>query len=112
MAAGEGQTDEAAVALSAMSNSQRLTILRLLSAQEMSVGEINQHVDLSQSALSQHLAVLRDAKLVESRRQSQVIYYSVTSILALKILEVLDSFFASELPHMRELDEHDATAED
>lgn len=105
MALGEDQIEEASIALSAMSNSQRLTILRMLSKHEMSVGEINEHVDLSQSALSQHLAVLRDAKLVDSRRQSQVIYYSVTSDFVLKILEVLDSLYVAGLPKVRRCDE-------
>jgi ArsR family transcriptional regulator, virulence genes transcriptional regulator len=61
----------------------------------MSVGEINERVPLSQSALSQHLAVLRAAGVVTTRRQSQTIYYALAQGPALKIMEVLyDAFCA------------------
>ncbi|MEE4303383.1 MAG: metalloregulator ArsR/SmtB family transcription factor, partial [Wenzhouxiangella sp.] len=46
---------------------------------ELSVSELNQHLPLSQSALSQHLAVLRNAGLVGTRREQQAIYYSLAS---------------------------------
>ena len=54
---------------------------------EKSVGELLEIIDLSQSALSQHLALLREADLVSTRRESQSIYYSlkgdeVSTILA------------------------------
>jgi DNA-binding transcriptional ArsR family regulator len=46
---------------------------------EMSVGELNSHLPLSQSALSQHLAVLRNSDIVKTRRNQQVIFYSLSS---------------------------------
>lgn len=65
--------------LKAMANESRLMVLCALAEGERSVGEINAIVDLSQSALSQHLAVLRREGLVTTRRESQTIYYSIAS---------------------------------
>ena len=64
---------EAAGFLKALGNEQRLMILCSLLAGPLSVGELNERVDLSQSALSQHLALLREAGLVETRREAQSI---------------------------------------
>ncbi len=63
--------------LKAIANPQRLRVLCLLVDGERSVSEINAEVNLSQSALSQHLAVLREKNLVSTRRESQNVYYSV-----------------------------------
>jgi ArsR family transcriptional regulator, virulence genes transcriptional regulator len=79
---------EAAGLLKALGNEQRLLILCSLLAGPLSVGELNERVDLSQSALSQHLALLREAGFVETRREAQSIFYSlppgpVTQVMAL-----------------------------
>ncbi|TVS09782.1 MAG: transcriptional regulator [Wenzhouxiangella sp.] len=71
--------EEAAQFLKLMANPHRLMILCHLLDQELSVGELNEHLPLSQSALSQHLAVLRNSGLVTTRRQQQVIFYSLAS---------------------------------
>ncbi len=78
-AAMKAHANKAAKLLRAMGNPQRLRVLCLLTEDEMSVGQINEQVDLSQSALSQHLAVLRAEELVETRRESQTIYYSLAA---------------------------------
>ena len=67
----------AATMLKAIANESRLLILCHLEGKEMSVTELNDHLELSQSALSQHLAVLRKNELVTTRRESQTIYYSL-----------------------------------
>ena len=79
--------------LRAMGNLRRLQILYALWKQERNVGELEEIVGLSQSALSQHLAVLRQANLVKTRRQAQTIYYSVSSAVVLNILRLLDKFY-------------------
>lgn len=79
--------------LKAMSNQNRLMILCRLLDQELSVSEINDGVPLSQSALSQHLAALRKAKLVDTRRESQTIYYRVHNPAVLKIITILKDTF-------------------
>jgi DNA-binding transcriptional ArsR family regulator len=79
---------EAANLLKLMGNEKRLLILCSLVQGPLSVGELNSRVDLSQSALSQHLALLRECGLVETVRESQSIVYSlprgpVTRMIAL-----------------------------
>ncbi|WP_419483012.1 ArsR/SmtB family transcription factor [Dokdonella sp.] len=69
--------DEAAALLKALANGQRLRILCILVEGERSVGELNEHLELSQSALSQHLARLREEGLVTTRREAQTIFYSL-----------------------------------
>ncbi|MBY6127698.1 metalloregulator ArsR/SmtB family transcription factor [Qipengyuania aquimaris] len=65
--------------LKSMANESRLLILCQLSQAEMSVGELAEVVPLSQSALSQHLSLLRREGLVKTRRSSQFVYYSLDS---------------------------------
>ncbi len=69
---------EATVFLKALANEQRLCILCSLLERPLAVGELNGKVKLSQSALSQHLSVLRDGGLVDAERQGQTIRYSDT----------------------------------
>jgi len=85
-----------AALLKVMSNENRLLILCTLMNQEMSVTELNEHINLSQSALSQHLAVLRREKVVETRRESQTIYYLVKSPEIIRLLDVLHELFCAE----------------
>ena len=75
--------------LKAMGNPRRLEILLYLYNQENSVGELEKKIKLSQSALSQHLAVLRKEKIVKTRRKAQTIYYSIQDNNAIKIIELL-----------------------
>lgn len=84
-----GQADKAERLLKALANRQRLMILCELHQGERSVAAINSAVPLSQSALSQHLARLREEGLVATRRQSQVIYYSIASPEAGRVVALL-----------------------
>lgn len=85
--------DAAAELLRALASPHRLMILCALSEREQSVGELNERVELSQSALSQHLAVLRDEALVLTRRESQTIYYSLAPGPALEVVRLLHSIY-------------------
>ena len=89
------QAEAASDLLKAMANPQRLRVLCLLIEREMSVGEINALVDLSQSALSQHLAVLREDGLVATRRESQTIYYRVASDAVSTVLTALHGIYCA-----------------
>jgi len=89
--------EDAATLLKSMANPHRLAILCVLGAGEMTVGAINERIPLSQSALSQHLAVLREEKLVQTRRESQAIYYSLRSGPALDVIHALHRHFCSQL---------------
>ncbi len=64
--------------LKTLGNVKRLEILYILSEDELSVGQLERAVKLSQSALSQHLAILRKAKIVKTRRSAQTIFYSLS----------------------------------
>lgn len=87
--------DEAARFLSAIGNGKRLAIMCHLVSDELSVGEIAERVDLSQSALSQHLAKLRNMDLVATRRDRQMIFYSCRSDRVRHLLATLDSMFGA-----------------
>lgn len=84
---------QAASLLKALANENRLMIMCTLLNGELSVGELNAKVPLSQSALSQHLASLRDAGLVSTRKAAQTVYYQVCGDEARKIIAVLQSIY-------------------
>lgn len=81
--------EKAAALLDAMSHPARLRTLVLICEREWIVGDLAKHNNLSQSALSQHLKRLREAKLVRSRRESQTIFYRCDDPRVLQVLEVL-----------------------
>ena len=76
--------------LKALANFNRLKILRLLREHELSVGQLEKMIDLSQSALSQHLAILRNSDIVKTRRVAQTIYYKLDNNLVIQILKLLE----------------------
>lgn len=84
--------------LRALANRHRLMLLCALVDGELSVGALNERVNLSQSALSQHLAVLREDGLVQTRREAQTIYYSVPDGPALQIVSILHSTYCCAAP--------------
>jgi DNA-binding transcriptional ArsR family regulator len=79
--------------LKGLANESRLMIMCVLSEGEISVGQLNQRIKLSQSALSQHLAVLREQGLVQTRRESQTIFYSLADTAAMSIIELLHEVY-------------------
>jgi len=79
--------------LKAISNPNRLSILCNLIENELSVGELVEKIDLSQSALSQHLAKLRELNIVKTRKQQQVVYYSISSNEAKEIIGTLKMLY-------------------
>jgi DNA-binding transcriptional ArsR family regulator len=87
---------DAAAFLKGIANEHRLMVLCALSQGELSVGELNKEIGLSQSALSQHLSVLRGQGLVSTRRESQTIYYSLASQPAQDIIDVLHQSFCAK----------------
>ncbi|HEY4583736.1 MAG TPA: metalloregulator ArsR/SmtB family transcription factor [Lysobacter sp.] len=81
--------DEAAALLKALAHPARLLVLCQLVEGEASVGELQPITGLSMSALSQHLAVLREMALVETRREAQTIVYSLAEGPAASVLDTL-----------------------
>jgi len=79
--------------LKGLANESRLMIVCVLSEGELSVGQLNQRIQLSQSALSQHLAVLREQGMVQTRRESQTIYYRLADTTAMDIIKLLHATY-------------------
>ena len=79
--------------LKAMSNEWRLMILCHLSEGEKTVSELQVLLGLSQSALSQHLAILRREKIVRARKHAQSVTYSLSGDEATKVMETLHEVF-------------------
>lgn len=80
---------KAATLLKQLANANRLMILCHLVSGEKTVGEIADSIDLSQSALSQHLAKLKQAGLVESDKRGLMVYYRICSIEVQTLLSIL-----------------------
>ena len=96
----ERQAGEAVALLKGMANEARLLVLCHLSeSDELSVSELVERVGLSQSALSQHLAKLREEGLVATRKEAQTVFYSVSDPKAGQLLALLHDLFCPELGH-------------
>jgi len=94
LAGFEEKATEAAAMLKALSNEKRLMILcKLLENGEMSVNALIEHVGLSQSALSQHLARMREEKILDTRRDAQQIFYHVADPRVQEILSTLKTIY-------------------
>ncbi|MEI5640256.1 MULTISPECIES: ArsR/SmtB family transcription factor [unclassified Pseudoalteromonas] len=87
--------EQAEALLKLMANKNRLMILCSLQKQELSVSELNQAVPLAQSALSQHLASMRKADIVTTRREGATIYYRVSDPKVALLLESLYQLFCA-----------------
>jgi DNA-binding transcriptional ArsR family regulator len=90
--------ESAAALLKALANPQRLLILCNLADGELTVGELIARLPLSQSATSQHLAVLREQQIVATRRVAQTIYYSLQAGPAARVVEVLHGIYCGTAP--------------
>ena len=89
----EASAAQAARLLRALSNERRLMILCQLAEGERRVGDLQPRVGLSQSALSQHLKVLRDEAIVATRREGQVIWYRIADPAAARVIATLAEIF-------------------
>lgn len=89
----EDSAGRAASLLRSLANERRLMILCQLVEGELSVGALQPRVGLSQSALSQHLALLREEGVVATRREGQSIFYRVADPAALRVLQTLAELF-------------------
>jgi DNA-binding transcriptional ArsR family regulator len=91
----QAHAGSAAQLLKALANEQRLLVLCSLIDGERSVGEINARVSLSQSALSQHLALLREAGIVTTRREAQTVWYGLAAGPAQLVMSALYEAFCA-----------------
>jgi ArsR family transcriptional regulator len=93
MTAMRKHAGEAATMLRALSHEARLLVLCELTGGECTAGELVERSGLSQSALSQHLAKLREEGLVETRREAQSIFYRIADARAARLLSVLHEIY-------------------
>lgn len=90
----EKAATEVAGILRALANERRLMVLcELASVGEASVGQLAEVVELSQSALSQHLGKMRDEKLVEFRRDGQTLWYRIADPRIKEVLATLQRLY-------------------
>jgi len=90
----QAKAAEAARLLRLLGNENRLLLLcHLVTAEEMSVGALAEALGLSQPALSQHLALLREDGLVATRRASQSVYYRLADPKAARVLALLRDLY-------------------
>ena len=82
--------------LKAMANPKRLAILCHIADRELRVTDLAAEVELSQSALSQHLAKLRDLRLVATRREQQTIYYRLDSPEIVTLIATLRKLYCEQ----------------
>lgn len=93
--------EEAAVLLKSLAHPARLLVLCRLVDGEATVTELQALGSLSMSALSQHLAVLREAGLVATRREAQTIYYSLAESPALGVMRALHEAYCGSQRNRR-----------
>lgn len=87
---------DAAGLLKELGNENRLMVCCALGGKELCVGELNKLVPLSQSALSQHLARLREAGLVSTRKEGQTVYYQLSGDKAARIITTLKTIYCPD----------------
>ncbi len=94
LAALQAQAAEAARMLRLLANENRLLLLCHLAGEgEMTVGRLAEAIGLSQPALSQHLARLREDGLVATRREAQAVFYRLADPKAARLLAVLRDLY-------------------
>ena len=96
----EESAGRAAALLRLLGNERRLMMLCQLSAGELAVGALQEQVGLSQSALSQHLALLREHGVVATRREGQSIFYRIDDPAALSVIQPLAELFCPPAPSL------------
>ncbi len=99
-------------ALRAIAEPHRREILRLVGDDELAAGEIASHFELSRPAVSQHLRVLVDAGLLESRRDATRIIYRARPEGLAELREYLEEFWATGLRRLKLAVEQEMEASD
>jgi DNA-binding transcriptional ArsR family regulator len=88
--------ESSAAFLKLLSNPTRLLVLCNLIESERCVGDLERDLDISQSALSQHLSKLRDEGIVKSEKQGQHVFYSISDSNVVDIINVLYKLFCKK----------------
>ncbi len=88
--------EQASALLKSLANPNRLLLLCALVNREHTVGELEELTGLSQSALSQHLARLRDERIVSTRREAQRIFYALEDAGVRAVLETMHRMYCAK----------------
>ncbi len=91
----QDDVEMASRSLKAMSHPLRLMILCKLGEDEFSVQDIVDNVGTSQSNISQHLAILRDKGILSARKSANKVFYKVSDLKTLKLIEMMREVFCS-----------------
>jgi len=86
--------------LKALADGTRLKIMGFLKDGEKNVGEIKPHVGTTQSNVSQHLRILKDAGIVDNRRKGKVVYYYIVNKKIFTLLDLLDTIVEENIKDM------------
>jgi DNA-binding transcriptional ArsR family regulator len=85
-------------AFKALADPTRRQILQLLRRGELTAGELAEHFDMAKPSLSHHFAVLKQADLIEARREGQQIYYALNTTVVEDLLTIVWDLFAKDRP--------------
>jgi DNA-binding transcriptional ArsR family regulator len=88
--------EKAVVLIKALNNPKRLMILCFLCDEELTVSELAERINLSLSPTSQHLAILREKGFVETKKEEQKVYYSLSSNEVKKVIGLLQELFCKK----------------
>lgn len=89
ISANQSSIECATRSLKALSHPLRLKILCVLRDTEISVSDITERVGTSQSNISQHLSMLRDKGILQSRKESNQVYYRVSDSRTLELVQLM-----------------------
>lgn len=92
-----GEIEQASRAMKAIAHPLRLKVLCLLGSGEIAVQEIVEAVGTSQSNVSQHLAILRDKKVLTARKDANRVYYSIADGRTLQLVAMMREVFCGDL---------------
>ena len=90
------QIEKSALCIKAIAHPFRLAVLALLAEGEMNVQDLTKALGTSQSNLSQHLLQMRTRNLVSTRREGNMIYYTITNPKMLKLMALMKEVFCEE----------------
>jgi DNA-binding transcriptional ArsR family regulator len=82
-------------AFKALADPTRREILKILRRGEKTAGELAQRFDMTKPSMSHHFAVLKQADLIEARREGQQIYYSLNTTVAEDFLAIVWDLFSN-----------------
>ncbi|MGR6913132.1 ArsR/SmtB family transcription factor [[Actinomadura] parvosata] len=91
--------------LRAIAEPRRLAILRLVASEELSAGHIAEHFEVTRSAVSQHLQVLKDAELISERREGTKRLYRASEDGLAELRRFLDQMWGDSVNLARRLAE-------